>query len=331
MSKLSIGKIRGLQQISTADGAFVICALDHRGSLQDMIEKEQLRKVDYQEMVEHKLDLCQALAPFASAVLLDPNYGAAQCIAARVLPGQTGLLVSIEATGYQSKPDGRVTTLQGGWSVEKIKRMGAAAVKILVYYRPDLKEVAKRQLKTIDTVARQCLKTDIPFLVEPVTYAAKGEDASSKEYASKKPDLVIETARQTTSLPIDVLKSEFPADLRYEKDKGKILQLCQQLDQASKLPWVILSAGVDYQQFRTQVEIACQAGASGFLGGRAIWQDALKFRNRKDRIKFLKTTVADRLKELGEIAAKHATPWYCKMGLEAHELASIPQNWYATY
>ena len=331
MNRLSIGKIRGLQQISTADGIFLICAMDHRGSLQNMIEKEQLQKVGYQEMVEHKIDLCEALAPFASAVLLDPNYGAAQCIAAGALPGQTGLLVNIEATGYQRKPDGRITTLQGGWGVEKIKRMGASAVKILIYYRPDLKEVAKRQLKTIDTVASQCHKFDIPFLVEPVTYALKGEDTGSKEYASKKPELVIETARQTTSLPIDVLKSEFPADLKYEKGKGRPLELCRQLDQASRVPWVILSAGVDYEHFRKQVEIACQAGASGFLGGRAIWQDALKLRDRKERVKFLKTTVTDRLKELGEIATKHATPWYRKMGLQAHELTPIPQNWYTTH
>ena len=40
MSNLGIGKIRGLQQISTPEGAFVISAIDHRGSLQSAIEKE---------------------------------------------------------------------------------------------------------------------------------------------------------------------------------------------------------------------------------------------------------------------------------------------------
>ena len=134
---LSIGKIRGLQQISTPEGIFIICAMDHRGSLKEMIEKEQLDDdVDYQQIVEHKLELCAALAPYASAVLLDPNYGAAQCISEGVLPGHTGLLVSIEATGYESGPKGRITTLLDGWSVEKIKRMGASAVKILVNARP---------------------------------------------------------------------------------------------------------------------------------------------------------------------------------------------------
>src|SRR4030042_7106293 len=112
MHRLSVGKIRGLQQISTPGGIFIICAMDHRGSLKDMIEKEQLDDdVDYQEIVEHKLELCAALAPYTSAVLLDPNYGAAQCISGGALPGHTGLLVSIEATGYERAPRGRITPL----------------------------------------------------------------------------------------------------------------------------------------------------------------------------------------------------------------------------
>jgi len=331
MNELSIGKIRGLQQISTAEGIFIICAMDHRGSLQAMIEKEQVEEVDYQEMVERKLELCAALAPYASAVLLDPNYGAAQCIVGGALPGNTGLLVSIEATGYQSDPQGRITTLLDSWSVEKIKRMGASAVKILVYYRPDLAEVANKQLKTIDKVAQECLKHDLPFLVEPVTYAAKGEDAESPEFAARKPGLVIETARQITSLPIDVLKAEFPADLKYETDEKSLVELCQQLNEASQVPWVILSAGVDYEAFRKQVEIACQAGASGFLGGRAIWQEAIQPGDKKERAKFLSTTIADRFKELSEIATKYGVPWHRKLGIEAHEIAAIPESWYQSY
>ena len=332
MTRLSVGKIRGLQQISTSEGIFIICAMDHRGSLKEMIEKEQLDDdVDYQQIVEHKLELCAALAPYASAVLLDPNYGAAQCISGGLLPGHTGLLVSIEATGYESNPKGRITTLLDGWSVEKIKRMGASAVKILVYYRPDLPEVADKQLKTIKTVAEECLKYDIPFLVEPKTYLTKGEDTEKLQFAARKPGLVIDTARQITSLPIDVLKAEFPADPQYETDRAKLLQLCKQLDEASQVPWVILSAGVDYETFKKQVKIACQAGASGFLGGRAIWQEAIHFTDKKERVKFLSTTVTDRLKTLVDIATKYAVPWYRKLGIKANELAAVQENWYINY
>jgi tagatose 1,6-diphosphate aldolase len=331
MHNLSIGKIRGLQQISTAGGIFVICAIDHRGSLQSVLEKELSRKIRYPEMVQFKLDLCAMVAPYASAILLDPIYGAAQSIAAGVLPGRTGLLVSMEATGYQDNTEGRVTTLLDGWGIEKIKRMGGSAAKILVYYRPDLAEIARKQLETVRSVAEECIKYDLPFLVEPVSYAVPGDNIDSVQFAAKKPDLVIETARQITALPIDVLKAEFPADLNYEKDKAKILEACRKLDEVSQVPWVLLSAGVDYKMFREQVKIACQAGASGFLGGRAIWQEALQLADREQRVKYLKTTVVDRLKELVEITTRYAVPWYRKFGVKPDALVTVPEGWYKIY
>jgi tagatose 1,6-diphosphate aldolase len=331
MQALSVGKIRGLQQISTRDGIFTMCAMDHRSSLKTMIEKEQGKQPDYREMVEYKLDLCAALAPHASAVLLDPVYGAPQCITGGVLPRDTGLLVSIEATDYENTPDGRITRLLKGWSVEKIKRMGASAVKILVYYRPDLSKAAAKQRATIKRLAKECLEYDIPFLVEPKTYALKDENPRSAEFAAKRPSLVIDTVRQLTSLPFDVLKVEFPADFDYETNEKTLLKLCHQLDEASQTPWVILSAGIDYPAFRKEVELACRAGASGFLGGRAIWQEIVSFRDRKARTEFLSTTVVDRLKELAEIATKYGTPWCRKLNIREDSLTTVPEGWYREY
>ena len=296
-----------------------------------MIDQAQPERVKYSEMVEHKLELCAALAPYASAVLLDPNYGDDQCIAKGVLPAHTVLLISIEATGYQSYPQGRLTTLLNNWSVEKIKRMGGSAVKLLVYYRPDVPELAIKQLETIQAIAGECHKHDLPFLVEPKSYPLKGENPNSPQFAARKPFLVVETARQITKLPIDVLKAEFPIDLTYEQDETKILEICNQLDEASQVPWVILSAGVDYKMFQKEVEVACRAGASEFLGGRAIWQEAIQIEDKKERVEYLSTTVVDRLKELTKATAKYAVPWYHKLGLKSHELATIPENWYKSY
>lgn len=331
MSDLSVGKVRGLQQISTEKGIFVMSAIDHRGSFKTMIEKEQDIKVKYKEIVGYKKELCAVLASCSSAVLLDPIYGAAQCIAGGALSGHTGLLVSIEATGYQDDPGGRVTMLLEDWGVGKIKRMGASAVKLLVYYRPDLGEIAGKQLEIVKLVAEECIKYDLPFLVEPVSYAVGEGKKDSSQFAARKPELVIETAKQMTALPVDVLKAEFPADLNYEKDDGKLLAMCQDLDKASQVPWVLLSAGVDYEMFRKQVRIASRAGASGFLAGRAIWQEALQFKDKKERSNFLNTTVVDRLKELADIASSNAVPWYRKLGIKSNELAEVAENWYETY
>ena len=332
MKRLSIGKIRGLQQIANPDGIFAMCAMDHRGSLRSMIKDEDHPgEVNYEEMVERKLELCSSLAEYASAVLLDPIFGAAQCISRSVLPKDTGLLVSIEASGYGGGKEHRITKLLDGWSVEKVRRMGASAVKILVYYRPDLKQLASKQLNTVNEVAMECIKYDLPFLVEPKSYPIGNEINNPEKFAAIKEQLVLKTAGDVTALPIDVLKAEFPADLRYKKDKPELINLCRQLDISSQVPWVILSAGVDFELFCQQVEIACQAGASGFLGGRAIWQEAMYIDEAQERVRYLSTVGADRLERLTEIANKYAVPWYKKLGLSSHELTNIVERWYEGY
>jgi len=328
---ISIGKLRGLQQLADSRGMMTMCAIDHRGALKRALNEKNPDAVSYQDMVDFKLDLCQAVAPFASAILLDPEYGAGQAIAAGLLPGSKGFLVSMEKTGYTGDSTARITELLPGWSVKKVKKMGASAVKLLIYFRPDLKDVASKQLDLVARLADQCLEEDMAFLVEPVSYPIEKAGTSSKKFAEVKPGLVIETARQITASPIDVLKAEFPADIKFEQDEGKLLGLCQELNQASRLPWVLLSAGVDFESFRKQVRIACKAGASGFLAGRALWQEGAQIRSRDERMNFFQNTAAPRLKELAEIADSYGKPWYSRLGAENGKFAPVTEGWYRSY
>jgi tagatose 1,6-diphosphate aldolase len=328
---ISIGKLRGLQQVTDSKGMMTMCAIDHRGALKRALNEKNPAAVSYQDMVDFKLDLCQAVAPFASAILLDPEYGAGQAIAAGLLPGPKGLLVSVEKTGYSGDSTARITELLPGWSVKKAKRMGASAVKLLIYFRPDIKDVASKQLDLVARLAGQCIEEDIAFLVEPVSYPIEEGGASSQKFAEIKPGLVIETARQITSLPIDVLKAEFPADIKFEQDEKKLLVLCQELNQASQLPWVLLSAGVDFDSFKKQVEIACKAGASGFLAGRALWQEGAQIRSRKERMNFFQNTAAPRLQELAELADSYGKPWYSRLGIKNGKFAAVTEGWYRSY
>jgi tagatose 1,6-diphosphate aldolase len=330
MKQLSIGKLRGLQQIADQSGIFSMCAIDHRGSLRQLICQEENEACD-RAMIDFKLELCSHLAPYASAVLLDPIYGAAQCIRHGLIPKSSGLLVSLEATGYAGDIEKRLTRLLEGWSVAKTRRMGASAVKLLLYYRPDLDELTVKQLDTVNAVAQDCIKHDIPLLVEALCYPVGDEVSNMGLYAGNKARLVIDTVRDIASLPIDILKAEFPADLRYKADESKLMEQCHELDTASPVPWVVLSAGVSYNVFLRQVEIACQAGASGFLAGRAIWQEAVAIENVGQRSEYLATVAVERLKELNETAGKYAVPWYQKLGLSADALTSVSQDWYLEY
>ena len=328
---ISNGKLRGLHQLADSRGMMTMCAIDHRGALKRSLNEENPDAVSYRDMVDFKLDLCQAVAPFASAILLDPEYGAAQAIAAGLLPGSKGLLVSMEKSGYTAESAGRVTTLLPGWSVKKAKRMGASALKLLIYYRPDLKDLASRQLDLVARLAEECIEEDIALLVEPVSYPVESDGESAKAFAGMKPELVIETARQITALPIDVLKAEFPADMEGEQDEERLLGLCRELDRASRRPWVLLSAGVGFDLFRTQVEIACKAGASGFLAGRALWQEGVRITSRVERMDFFRNTAAPRLRELAGVADTHGRPWYAALGVEDGRFDAVPEDWYRSY
>ena len=326
---LSIGKLRGLQRIAGARGVFTICAMDHRGSLEGKFCSDIADFLCPESMTDFKLDLCRTLSPYASAVLLDPVFGAAQAIARSLPAKRSGILISLEETGYSGNSESRDTVLLTDWSVSKIKRMGADAVKLLVYYRPDV-EAASRQLHLIAEVADQCKRWDILFVVEALSYPIGSEIGDPDQYARIKPGLVIQTARDFTAHPIDIFKAEFPADLHVTHTVAEAHRLCRELTNASTRPWVLLSAGTDYDIFKRQVEIACDSGASGFLAGRAIWQEAIDMTGplRRD---FLATTAVNRLKKLSGLVRRYATPWQRRIGLNGEVLVDVPANWYRHY
>lgn len=322
MKQLTIGKTRGLQQCSTPNGALSILALDHRNNLRQALAKAGAGEVTASQLSEFKLQVTGALAPLASAVLLDPEFGAAQAIAAGQLPGTAGLLVSVEATGYTGEPTGRESNLLPGWSVAKIKRMGASAVKMLVYYHPQ-SPTAKQNEDLIRKVAEDCDEQDIPFLVEPLSFAI--DPGQKKISGAERRDIVLETARRLTPLGMDILKAEFPLDIGSAKSETEWEKACKALTEASVVPWVLLSAAVDFETFVRQTTIACEQGASGAAVGRAVWQEAVELKGA-ERDKFLAGLGSHRMDQITNICNEKARPWS-----DVYQAGPIVETWYRTY
>ncbi len=328
--QLSIGKYLGLKKIANEKGLITITAMDHRGSLKRALKPEDPSSVTYEEVVQLKMQIARHLAPHSSALLLDPLYAAAQLIAADIVPRNTGILVAVEKSGYSGSSNARVSQILPDWGVEKIKRMGANAVKMLLYYNPDAGDLAKRQEDLVVQVAEDCKKYDIPFLLEPITYPLDPNmDAKGPEFAKLKPDLVIRSADKLSGLGIDVLKAEFPVIAKYHKDEKEQYELCKELDSASKVPWTLLSAGESYDVFFRQVMIASEAGASGFLAGRAIWQEVPKL-PPEERDHFLATTSVMRLKNIANVAEAYGRPWFEHPSFDK-PICPVEEGWYKTY
>src|ERR1041385_6723353 len=96
MKPIPIGKLRGLQQISSGRGTITALALDHRQNLR----KANPAFANDEELLRFKVDVTSALASEATAVLLDPEVSAAQAIAHHVIPKEIGIVVALESTGY---------------------------------------------------------------------------------------------------------------------------------------------------------------------------------------------------------------------------------------
>ena len=318
--KLSIGKLRGLQQLSGEGDIFTMVAMDQRGSLKAMLNKEHPDQVSWETMRDVKLDLASTFSRHASAVLIDPDFGVAPALAAGAISGRCGLLVAVEWSGYDKLGEARVGRLLDGWSVAKVKRLGASAVKLLVHYHPDHKEGAERQRQLVAKVVSDCAESDIPAVVEAVSYGL-GSPA-------ERPDVVVRTARDLIALNIDVFKAEFPQDLKADPDEAKAAEWCKRLNEAcGQTPWVILSAGAPMDIFKRQVEIACRNGASGFLAGRALWQDGVKQPDATSRRNYLQSQGVENFRVVAEIARAHATPWTKKVGA----VPAPGPDWYKSY
>lgn len=326
---LTLGKLRGLQELANSHGLFTITALDHRGSLRRAINADDPKSVTFEQMVDYKVKLLNALAPYSSAILIDPIFGAAEALRGGHISGTQGFLVSLEATGYDDSDGDRVSSVAEGWGVDKIKRMGASAVKILLFYNPGSSTAATQEEFLLRAV-EQCHKHDLPLLVEPMTYhLVDGPKKGTAEFAERKPGMVIETARRLCPLGIDVLKAEFPDDPDFQSDEAVMAENCSKLTEAAGIPWVLLSAGVGYDTFELQTRIACEHGASGFLAGRAIWQEAPGL-PEGEQDQFLKTTAVERLDQLTEIANSSGRPW-TELYAERIESADTTEGWQARY
>ena len=321
MTNLSIGKLRGLQQCTSDQATFTCLALDHRQNLRRALNPADPASVSDLDLTRFKLEVTAALAGAATAVLLDPQFSAAQAVAAGVIPRGTPFVVAVESTGYGGEPTARQSQILPGWSVEKAKRMGASMIKLLVYYHPDSPTASEIEA-FVRQVAEECTRLDLGLMLEPLSYSL----AADKKLASaEKRHVVTETARCLTVPGVDVLKAEFPLDITEDPLESEWAKACAGISSLSQAPWILLSAAVDYETYLRQVKVACQAGASGIAVGRAVWQEAVALAGPA-RLTYLTEIARPRLETLTRICADLARPW-----TDFYTAAEVTPDWYKTY
>ena len=249
-----VGRRRRLLRLGGARGIVAGIAIDHRDSLRAALERRGLSDLSTGELRQLKLRLARALAPAATAIMLDAELGGL-ALEAGVVPPTVALIMPLEAQGYEESGDERTTSLLPDFSPADALRYGADACKLLVPYRVDDEGSAGRQDAIVRSTASACHEVGLPLVVEPVVFRRSTEPAD--EHAADYEELVIGAVARLQPLGVDLFKLPFPVPDGSALAESAALAACRSLDEACRgTPWVLLGAGADTSTFVDQVRLA---------------------------------------------------------------------------
>lgn len=268
--------MKDLAKLINEQGKITIAALDHRGSLKASLNPANPEVVTDEEIMAWKKRMVELYKTLVSGILIDPIYGKGI-----VNPSDPwGWMLSMEKTGYRGGKQARVTEILPDWSVAKAREMGACSVKLLLYYDPENKELAKKQKELAQKLGEECEREGMVYLLEPLSYKVEG----------KREEEVVRIAEDLQDVSVDIWKFEYPGT-----EAG-----CKRITEIVAKPWVLLSAGTTYEQYREELRVAMSAGAQGFAVGRAVWQEFGEYLGEA-REQYLTEVALPRMQELVRI------------------------------
>ena len=340
-AKLTPGKINHLTALADDRGVIAAAAMDQRGSLQKAIASNKgIDRADVTDemMSEFKTAVSKVLTPYASAILLDPEWGLE---AAKARASNAGLLLSYEKSGYDNTRPGRQADLLPNVSVKRIKDMGGNAVKVLIYYTPFENEAINDEKHAfVERIGAECVAHDIPFFLEFIGYDRAGLDEKGFEYAKKKPEVVIGSMKEFSKdqYHVDVLKVEIPVNLAYAEgatvykvekaySKKEALDIYRRAEETASKPFIYLSAGVSNQQYTESLRWAAEAGVkfAGVLCGRATWKEGIPVYGKQGAAALEEWLGGEGVSNIQAVneCLQAAKPWYTIYGVDsADDLAA---------
>ncbi|MBZ8134962.1 tagatose 1,6-diphosphate aldolase [Afifella sp. IM 167] len=317
---LSAGKFRGLARLADASGRFKMVAVDQRPPIEGPICKALQRDTaPWEDVARFKAMLVRELQEAASALLLDPHYAYPAAIGH--LDPRLGLIMTLEDSAFEETAEGRYSREIGDWSVEKIKRAGGDAVKVLAWFRPDAgRDVNAHQRDFVKRIGAECDRLDIPFVLELLVYPLAHDREKTQEYVEMRSKRAADVLRSVEIFAapeygVDLFKLESPIPAAEVPGIGgpdwrDAQSLFDELGRLAGRPWVMLSAGSSMAEFRRILGHAYRAGASGYLAGRAIWADAFRAFPDWEAIEMgLRREALDYMAEINRLTDGEAHPW----------------------
>jgi sulfofructosephosphate aldolase len=272
-------------------------AVDQREALRGMFAAHQSTPVPDSQLTQFKVDVARELSPFASALLVDQEFGIDAIIDQKALAPTCGLIAAADLLVGPAGGAATDTAVDPDVDPMRMRDIGSVGLKFLVLWRND--ESPESRLKLVDEFNQLCAKSGLPSIIEVIV---KPPTDSSRSF-DREEELII-AAKEASNWNADLYKAEVP--FHGEGDLLAITRNSQRITEAVGTPWVVLSNGVKAPFFADAVKACAQGGASGFLAGRAIWADIV---GSADIPAALREVSIPRLEKLAEIVDQYARPW----------------------
>jgi tagatose-1,6-bisphosphate aldolase len=296
MPAMTTAERRGYQQICGDNGAMMVIACDQRGGMRTLLAKtpEEQARIGNDVLGLTKMDIAAYLAREAGCVLVDPICAVPGLVDQGVLHRTTGLLIALDASGFDTTPEGyRISNMVDGITARRVRELGGTGAKIMIYLRSDVNAANTQNVATLRRVIEDFAAEDLLLVVEFLTYAMPGE--TPEAFTAKIPSLIEGGSRICLAAGSKVLKIPYPGT---PQACANITAMC------ANVPWAVLSAGVDHATFLGQVETSMANGASGVIAGRALWKDCISLDRAVTRTR-LETIAVPRLREIQAVIARH--------------------------
>ena len=288
---------RALTNLARPSGALAMVAVDQREALRGMFAAHQSTPVPDSQLTQFKVDVARELSPFASALLVDQEFGIDAIIDQKALAPTCGLIAAADLLVGPAGGAATDTAVDPDVDPMRMRDIGSVGLKFLVLWRND--ESPESRLKLVDEFNQLCAKSGLPSIIEVIV---KPPTDSSRSF-DREEELII-AAREASNWNADLYKAEVP--FHGEGDLLAITRNSQRITEAVGTPWVVLSNGVKAPFFADAVKACAQGGASGFLAGRAVWADIV---GSADIPAALREVSIPRLEKLAEIVDQYARPW----------------------
>jgi len=170
-------------------------------------------------------------------------------------------------TPFILKAGSKENPLEPALTPQGAKTRGASALKLLA--RSPIS-----QKKLICSLAKEARNINLPFILE-----------------------ITPPRNELEKLLMEILSWEIPISV-YKLPYPGLSENCQRVSNMLKnTPWVMLSGGDNFKTFLANYKTAKQGGASGFLAGRSLWQEALDISNT-ERKEFIAQNIIPKWEEL---------------------------------